>query len=157
MAIIHENLYQTTNFSSIDFASYIQNLGTNLNALYYQENYKIYLKYDLQLVEISLDQAVPSGLILNELITNSLKYAFIDSTKNNEILISLKEEQNRIYLRVKDNGIGLPPNFDIEKSDTLGLQLVSTLVEQLDATLSYNVEEGTDFQISFEKNKITNN
>ena len=152
MAIIHENLYRTTNFSSIDFAGYIKNLVINLSALYQREDYKIDIVYDLQQVEISLDQAVPSGLIMNELITNSLKYAFINrQVKKNQLTISMKEEEGIIYLGVKDNGIGLPANFEIGKTDTLGLQLVVTLVEQLDASLEYKIDEGTDFLISFEK------
>ena len=92
MAIIHENLYRTTNFSSIDFAGYIKNLVINLSALYQREDYKIDIVYDLQQVEISLDQAVPSGLIMNELITNSLKYAFVNrQVKKNRLIISMKE------------------------------------------------------------------
>lgn len=152
MAIIHENLYRTTNFSSIDFAGYIKNLVINLSALYQREDYKIDIVYDLQQVEISLDQAVPSGLIMNELITNSLKYAFIErQVKKNQLTISMKEKEGIIYLRVKDNGIGLPANFEIGKTDTLGLQLVATLIEQLDASLEYKINDGTDFLISFEK------
>lgn len=152
MAIIHENLYRTTNFSSIDFAGYIKNLVINLSALYQREDYKIDIIYDLQQVEISLDQAVPSGLIMNELITNSLKYAFVNKqVKKNQLIISMKEEEGIIYLRVKDNGIGLPANFEIGRTDTLGLQLVVTLVEQLDASLDYKIDGGTDFLISFEK------
>jgi PAS domain S-box-containing protein len=152
MAIIHENLYRTTNFSSIDFAGYLKNLVMNLSALYHREDQKIDILYELQKVEISLDQAVPSGLIMNELITNSLKYAFVNPDQtDNQLLISMKEENGIIELRVKDNGVGLPDNFEIAKSDTLGLQLVVTLSEQLDASLSYKKENGTDFLISFEK------
>lgn len=152
MAIIHENLYRTTNFSSIDFAGYLKNLVMNLSALYHQDDYNVNIVYDLQEVNISLDQAVPSGLIMNELITNSLKYAFINKENDdNQLLISMKESEGTIHLRVKDNGVGLPDNFEIGKTDTLGLQLVVTLSEQLDAALTYKIENGTDFLISFEK------
>jgi PAS domain S-box-containing protein len=152
MAIIHENLYRTTNFSSIDFAGYLKNLAMNLSALYHQDDYNVTIVYDLQEVNISLDQAVPSGLIMNELITNSLKYAFVNrENKKNKILISMKESEGIISMEVKDNGIGLPDNFEIGKTDTLGLQLVVTLSEQLDASLTYKSENGTDFLVSFEK------
>lgn len=152
MAIIHENLYRTTNFSSIDFAGYLTNLVINLSSLYNDDESKIDIIYDLQQVDISLDQAVPSGLIMNELITNCLKYAFEkDNPSGNQLLISMKEEGGIIYLRVKDNGIGLPADFEIGKTDTLGLQLVVTLSEQLDASLEYKSDQGTDFLISFEK------
>ncbi len=152
MAIIHENLYRTADFSSIDFAGYLKNLVMNLSSLYSNEESKIDIVYELQQVNISLDQAVPSGLIMNELITNSLKYAFVDKKKKKKsLLISMKEDNGMIYLRVKDNGTGLPDNFEIGKTDTLGLQLVVTLSEQLDATLNYTSENGTDFTISFQK------
>lgn len=152
MAIIHENLYRTTNFASIDFANYLKNLAINLLALYHRKDIEIDIIYDLQKVDISLDQAVPCGLIMNELITNSMKYAFINSTnERNELLISMSEKNGIINLRVKDNGIGLSPELDIKNSDTLGLQLVVTLSEQLDAELKYKIDNGTDFLISFEK------
>lgn len=152
MAIIHENLYRTTNFSSIDFAGYLTNLVLNLSSLYNNDASKIDIICDLQQVDISLDQAVPSGLIMNELITNSLKYAFTNNdSEDSKLVISMKEEEGIIYLRVKDNGVGLPEDFEIGKTDTLGLQLVVTLAEQLDASLEYKNEDGTDFLISFEK------
>ena len=151
MSIIHENLYRTTNFSSIDFANYIKNLVINLTSLFHNNFYKVDIEYDLQPVEISLDQAVPSGLIMNELITNSLKYAFANNSTDNKLFISMKETNNIIELRVRDNGIGLPNNYSFENSETLGLQLVFTLVDQLDASISFVNENGIDFLISFEK------
>lgn len=150
MAIIHENLYSTSDLSSIDFASYLKNLGANLMALYFNKDFSIQIQYDLDRVDLTIDQAVPCGLIMNELITNCFKYAFKDSTTNNIIFISLKLNNNQVEIKVKDNGVGLPPDFVIEDCDTLGLQLVVTLIEQLDATLSYKVEDGTEFLINFE-------
>jgi len=152
MAIIHENLYRTTNFSSIDFEGYLKNLVLNLSALYQRSDCQINIIYDLQPVEISIDQAVPSGLIMNELITNALKYAFIPGDdRSNELLICMKEEEGTIYLQVSDNGVGLSDDINYSNSDTLGLQLVVTLCEQLDGSMSLESTNGTNFLISFEK------
>lgn len=152
MAIIHENLYRTTNFSSIDFEGYLKNLVLNLSALYQRSDCKINIVYDLQPVEISIDQAVPSGLIMNELITNALKYAFIPGEdRSNELLIRMKEEEGTIFLQVKDNGVGFSDDINYSNADTLGLQLVSTLCEQLDGSMSLENKDGTNFLISFEK------
>lgn len=152
MAIIHENLYRTTNFSSINFTSYILNLATNLVASYRISESKVELKYDMDQLDLVLDQAIPCGLLVNELITNAIKYAFPDENKGH-IVISLKEKKDRIFLSIKDDGVGLPDDFEIESSDTLGLQLVLTLVEQLDGELKFNKTEGTEFLINFEKTK----
>lgn len=152
MATIHEGLYRTTNFASIDFENYLKNLVLNLSSLYNNSNKTIEIIYNLQQVDISLDQAVPSGLIMNELITNSLKYAFInDNPEGNKLTITMREVDKVIFLQVTDNGVGFPDNYDIEQSDTLGLQLVTTLCDQLDARLEFKNDGGTDFLISFDK------
>lgn len=153
MAIIHENLYQTTNFSSIDFAGYIKNLVTNLRSLYYNKHTQVVINYELEEVDLILDQAVPCGLIMNELITNALKYA-VEPNKLTIITISVKVEGNTIYLRVSDNGKGMPEGMIIENNDSLGLQLVQTLVEQLDGSMEYNSNKGTNFLIKFEKQTL---
>lgn len=152
MAIIHENLYQTKNFSFIDFGEYIKNLVLNLNSLYHRHDLIVDIQFYLDKLNLSIDQAVPSGLIMNELITNVFKYAFVSSIyKKNKLHISTKVIKDIIHIRVKDNGIGLPVDFDLSKLDSLGLQLVVTLCEQLDATLEYKVNKGTEFLITFKK------
>lgn len=153
MAIIHENLYRTTNFSSIDFSSYLLNLTTNLISSYHVQTGIVKLKTEMDPIDLVLDQAIPCGLMVNELITNSMKYAFQNKGEG-EIFIGLKEENNKILLKIEDNGIGLPKGFDIMKSDTLGLQLVATLVEQLDGEISVNNFHGTKYLITFEKAKL---
>lgn len=153
MAIIHENLYQTTNFSSINFSDYLTNLTSNLIASYQVNTGKVTLKEDLSKVDLVLDQAIPCGLLVNELITNSLKYAFPDG-RSGEITINLTEQKNRINLSIGDDGIGLPADFDILNSDTLGLQLVSTLVEQLDGEIEVDNTKGIKYLITFEKAKL---
>ncbi len=152
MATIHENLYLTTNFSSIDFASYLQNLTTKLISSYHVAPITINLRTELTSINLLLDQAIPCGLLVNELITNAIKYAFVNRSEG-EILIGLKENQGIIELKIEDNGVGLPSNFEIFKSNSLGLQLVSTLVEQLDGEINILNEKGTKYLITFEKDK----
>jgi len=153
MAIIHENLYRTTNFSSIDFSSYLQNLCINLISSYHVYSGVVEFKDEMEHVDLVLDQAIPCGLLVNELITNSIKYAF-PTKQAGEITVGLEEKEEKIYLRIEDNGIGLPKDFDMMKTDTLGLQLVSTLVEQLDGEITVRNHQGTKYLITFGKVKL---
>ncbi|MEN9997624.1 MAG: putative sensor histidine kinase pdtaS [Bacteroidota bacterium] len=153
MAIIHENLYRTTNFSSIDFTSYLQNLCTNLISSYHVYSGIVEFKDEMEKIDLVLDQAIPCGLLVNELITNSIKYAF-PSKQEGQITVGLEEKDETIYLRIEDNGIGLPKDFDMMKTDTLGLQLVSTLVEQLDGEIKVRNHQGTKYLITFGKVKL---
>lgn len=149
MSFIHENLYQTDKFSSLDFSEYIFNLSNNLVHSYQIFDNLVEIKYDMDQVNLSLDQAIPCGLIVNELVSNALKYAFPDRIKG-ELLIQLKKRKNKIELVIGDNGIGLPKDLDIENTDTLGLQLVLTLIDQLDAVVDVKREDGTKYLITFE-------
>ncbi len=150
MAIIHEHLYQTKNFSSILFTDYIRNIVSNLIASYNIDDKKIDFIDELEIVQLNIDQAIPCGLILNELVSNSLKYAF-PAKKGGTILVALKEIGNSIELRIEDNGRGFPENFNIFKTNTLGLQLVSTLVEQLEGQINYESYHGIKYLITFDK------
>lgn len=150
MSFIHENLYQKDRFSSIDFSEYIFNLSNNLVHSYQIFDNLVEIKYDMEKIHLSLDQAIPCGLIVNELVSNALKYAFPENFDNGELLIKLKKKDEKIELMIGDNGIGLPNNLDINKTDTLGLQLVLTLIDQLDADVEIKREEGTKYFITFE-------
>ncbi|MBL4652419.1 MAG: PAS domain S-box protein [Flavobacteriales bacterium] len=153
MSFIHEILYQTNDFSSIDFKEYILNLSNNLIHSYQIYSNLVDLKMDVDKVLLNLDQAIPCGLIVNELFSNALKYAF-DPKQAGRISISLKENnKNWLKLTVADNGKGLPNNFDYKKTESLGLQLVNTLVEQIDGTINCETskEKGTKFIIEFKK------
>lgn len=151
MAIIHENLYRTEDFSSIHFSDYLENLANNLISSY-RINHNVVLNVKLQDVELILDQAIPCGLLVNELITNSLKYAW-DEGKSGTIFIKMYEENNWVILEIGDDGKGLPKELKEMNSDTLGLQLVTTLVEQLDGEISADIRKGTKYLIKFEKTK----
>ena len=151
MAIIHENLYRTEDFSSINFSSYLENLLGNLVASY-RINEEVVLETNLEEVDLVLDQAIPCGLLVNELITNALKYAWKQGEKGT-ITINLYQKETEIHLNIFDDGIGLPFNFKETKPETLGLQLVETLIEQLDGELEVKNENGTKYFIKFENTK----
>ena len=150
MSFIHESLYLTENFSSINFLNYITNLVNNLFHSYQTHDDRITLNLDVAETHLLLDQAIPCGLILNELLSNALKYAFPNERKG-ELHVSLKEGDGKIQLMVKDDGVGLPKDFDIQNLDSLGLNLVEVLVEQLDGTLEMESNKGTKFLIIFDK------
>lgn len=153
MSYIHESLYQTKDFSSIDFHDYITNLVQNLVHSYQLFSGKTTLKLDIDRVQLVLDQAIPCGLILNELVSNSLKYAYPEGG-GGEIQIEIKEEDGKIKMRVEDFGLGLPQGFRIEDSESLGLGLVDTLVDQIDGELILKTDKGTKYLIIFEKQDL---
>ena len=148
MSLIHELLYQTKDFSTISFAEYIQSISTNLFHSYNQNN-NINLKLDLSEINLDLDLSIPCGLIINELVTNSLKYAF-DKDHKGEILIKLCKENQKVCLTIKDNGKGFPTDLDYRNTTSLGMQLVVSLVDQLDGQIELDNETGTTFRITFE-------
>ena len=153
MAIIHESLYQTEDFSSIEFGEYLKNLSINLMSSY-RTSEKIKLETNIEKVDLILDQAIPCGLIVNELISNSLKYAW-DKEQKGKISINIKQIKNKIILEVTDDGKGLPTDFEKLNTETLGLQLVSTLVEQLDGELKVDSTKGTKYLLTFDNIKTT--
>jgi two-component sensor histidine kinase len=151
MAFIHERLYRTKDFSKINFSDYIENLSTSLINTYEAGNVKVNVSFDLDEVFLNLDSAIPCGLILNELISNSLKYAF-KGRKRGNITVKLKEEENKtVKFSVQDDGVGIDKEFNISKTETLGLQLVHTLTEQLEGKLKLTLNKGSRFDITFSK------
>ena len=149
MALIHEKLYQSQSLAKIDFAEYVQSLTKDLFRSYQRTLGNIRLNIHADQVSLDLDYAVPCGLILNELMTNTLKYAFPDG-RDGSIWIDLHAEPDQtLILRVADDGIGLPAGLDILKNKSLGLQLVNSLVKQINGTLVVESSSGTAFQVSF--------
>ncbi|MBL1209536.1 PAS domain S-box protein [Geminocystis sp. GBBB08] len=149
MAVIHEQLYQSHDLSQINFADYINRLVSNLFLSY--NNYHTGIKPITHLQEcyLSIETAIPAGLLINELVTNAFKHAFPNGEGEVTINLSVKEEQ-QVKLEVIDNGIGLPPDLNWEKNNSLGLRLVRLLSQQLDAEISVNGNnEGTSFSITF--------
>ncbi|MDY0386779.1 MAG: histidine kinase dimerization/phosphoacceptor domain -containing protein [Methanolobus sp.] len=152
MALIHEKLYQSSDVSNIDFSDYTENLLKSLLKSYQIENKNIKFVSSIKDVYLNIDTAVPLGIIINELVSNSLKHAFPEM-ENGQINVELKVVQDNFLLKVKDNGIGLPPEIDYRNTESLGLQLVVTLVDQIDGTIELNTTDGTEFSIIFKEKK----
>jgi PAS domain S-box-containing protein len=149
MALLHESLYQSNNISKIDFPEYIRQLAAYLFDSYGVGADRIHLRTDLDKLYLNLEAAVPCGLIINELISNSLKYAFPDG-RQGEIRIELHEYlDHTARLIVADNGVGLRSDVDWVTAATLGLRLVRALAEQLGATTELKSHAGTEFQLTF--------
>jgi|Deesub1362A_J573_1020465.scaffolds.fasta_scaffold00013_16 two-component sensor histidine kinase/HAMP domain-containing protein len=147
MAIIHERLYQSKDLGRIDFRGYVRDLADNLFRSYGVDSGRIMLNVNVDNVFLGVDMAIPCGLIVNELVSNSLKYAFPEGRKG-EIRIDLfPEGEKNLVLIVKDNGIGFPEELDFRNTETLGLQLVNTLTEQVGGTITLSREGGTMFKI----------
>jgi PAS domain S-box-containing protein len=149
MALIHEKLYQSADLARINCAEYIQNLTSHLYRCYGMTPRHIQLEVKVPQISLSLDAALPCGLIINELVSNALKYAFPDK-RSGKIYIELEVNADNCYiLKVSDNGIGLPPNIDWENTRSLGLRLVRTLSQQLGATVAVDLTDGTLFSLTF--------
>lgn len=156
MAFIHESLYQTKDFTSINFSEYVVNLANNLLHSYSNIEQEIKLILDIQNVFLNLDLAIPCGLIINEIVSNALKYAFVEKQSNPEISISMESNGEDLKLVIGDNGRGLPPEIDYRNTESLGLQLVVTLTEQLNGTIDLNTQKGTTYTIIFNQNQAKN-
>lgn len=151
MAFIHEALYQNKNFESVNFTEYISTISKNLLHSYSVGGEKIRLVLTLDNLFLNLDTSIPCGLIINEILSNSLKYAFPDN-REGIIFVTLKNNSKKIHIEVGDNGIGIPESIDIKNTQSLGLQLVDTLVEQINGTLVLQRTKGTKFIIEFNSN-----
>lgn len=148
MAMIHQILYESSDFSHVDFSSVVQSLVSNLSASYALDSSRVQINIDTDQVLLSIDTSIPLGLILNELCTNAIKYAFSENCAGN-INISLKYvAANKLQVLVTDDGIGIPEEFDIENaSSSLGLQLVQLLSEQISAELTIQRRNPTSFSL----------
>ncbi|MEL7002990.1 MAG: sensor histidine kinase [Bacteroidota bacterium] len=149
MALIHDHLYQSGSFVKVNAREYFQNLTDNIKTSFNSVDKKVHLNLDIPDTDIRLDMAVPLGLIVNELITNSYKYAF-QNVSRGELQLHFEriEGTDSYQLEIADNGCGLPENFEIEKTESFGLQLVKGLTEQLGGTLKIINGVGTTFNIA---------
>ncbi|MCD6329111.1 MAG: tetratricopeptide repeat protein [Candidatus Cloacimonetes bacterium] len=146
MALIHEKLYRSSDFSSIDFSEYVQDL---INNLHQPEFDNVKISIDVQDVVMDINKAIPCGLIINELVTNAFKHAFPDGREGKiEITMNI-HDQKSILLIVSDNGIGIPEEVDFRATKSLGLQLVTGLVRQLQGNIDVERSTGTKFTIIF--------
>ncbi|WP_413200020.1 PAS domain S-box protein [Nostoc piscinale] len=153
IALVHEKLYRSADLANIDFAQYIPDLTTHLFDSYNVTSNCIKLKIQVNNASLDIETAIPCGLIINELVSNALKYAFPHQSTG-EITVSLEQQDNyNLILIIQDNGVGLPQNFDPKHTKTLGIILVQGLVKQLRGTIEVNSQQGTEFKITFTKSR----
>ncbi len=149
MAMVHEKLYQSSNFNDFNFKQYVEKLVYEILYSFGTETENIKVQLDIEDININIDTTMPLGLIINELITNIVKYAFpqLEGT----ITIKLKSLPQQMELTVTDDGIGLPEDIDIENPETLGLQLVNILLGQIEGQIKLDRNHGTEFKITFKE------
>lgn len=157
MALVHEKLYRSKDLSDINFKEYISDLTTSLFHSYTVDSDKVSLNTEVDNVSLEIDIAIPCGLVINELLSNALKYAFPGKTAGIITVILRTIDKDSLELIVSDNGIGIPTHIDYRKTKTLGLKLVSGIVEkQLLGTMELERIEGTRFKINFENRNKSN-
>jgi PAS domain S-box-containing protein len=152
MALIHEKLYRSDNFKKINFGDYIRQLARDLFNSFLRYPERVELVMELEDLNLDINTAIPLGLILNELLTNSMKYAFPQG-KYGTISIKFFKEADKYVMMVDDDGIGLPSELDVQKTDTLGLQLVKNLIGQIEGEIMVNREGGTHITITFNEDE----
>ncbi|MBT6765274.1 MAG: response regulator [Prolixibacteraceae bacterium] len=149
MALIHENLYNNKNLADIKFSSYIKSLSGNIARTYASQQANVKFDYQIDDAYLPMDVAIPCGLIINELISNAFKYAFVDKA-NGTICIRFKLiEEGEFLLTVCDDGIGIPTEIDITKTKSLGMKIIHKLVQQIEGELQSDFSNGTKFTIKF--------
>ena len=153
MALVHQKLHESPDLAEVDFAEYSRSLVTALHGSYQDSSQSISMQVSGDEVRLDIDLALPCGMILNELVSNSLKHAFSDQ-KEGKITIGLHAvTETQLRLAVSDNGKGFPEDLDFRNPDSLGLQLANSLTNQLNGTLELDGSEGTEFRLTFEKPK----
>jgi len=150
MALVHEKLYQSGDLTRIDLAEYIPDLVSDLFRSYGVNYNIVQFKINSENISLDINTAIPCGLIINELVTNSIKHAFQGIIKG-EIIIELKYEDDYLKMKVQDNGVGFPEEMNLNNIKTLGLQLVISLTKQLDGSIELIKENGTCFNIIFKE------
>ena len=149
LSAVHETLHGSENLSDIELESYLSKITSSIFQTYSTSHDKVTLNTDIEKIPVGINQASPLGLIINELISNSLKYAFPDDRKG-EITVSMKKQDEELEFIVRDNGVGMLDGFDWKNSNSLGLKLVRTLAEnQLDGSIDMESNNGTKFTIKF--------
>lgn len=153
MALIHQRLYQSELLSEVNFANYVQDLAVGMNYAYNQPGSEIEVKLNLQDIFLEIEEAVPLGLIVNELLSNSLKYAFPDEKKGT-IEVNLEPVKKDWWqLSVKDDGVGLPGDFDLRKEKSMGMTLIHDLARQIDGNIEMKNGKGLTVMVNFPKLK----
>jgi two-component sensor histidine kinase len=154
MALLHEKLYKNDDVARVDFKEYIHELVIHLFHFYAANSELVSYHVSVDRIDLSIDTAVPCGLIVTELVSNSLMHAFQGGRKG-RILISMTCRSDKKYaLIIEDDGIGLPKDMDLGKVESLGLNLVTSLIEQLQGRVAVSREAGTRFEITFDERAV---
>ena len=150
MALIHEMLYATKDLSHVNFKEYVEKLYRSIYHTFETSDYKIDFEFIMKEEQrFEMDMMIPLGLILNEIITNSFKYAFPDH--NGQIRVEVCKTDPNLCICIWDNGIGIPGDFDHTNSKSLGIQLIYLLAEQIEATLEVDCTQGTHYRLLFKE------
>jgi PAS domain S-box-containing protein len=147
MALVHEILYESRDIASVNFSSYVKQLTASLQKSFFATASTISISVRITNIALDIDEAIPCGLIINELVSNALKYAFSKKRSGTIVIEMKKKERSMFQLCVRDNGVGIPQNRS--QTATLGLKLVYALTEQLKGTVTISVNKGTSFTIKF--------
>jgi len=148
MALIHEKLYRSETLSSIEFSTYLEDLIQSIRQTLTKRT-NISISVNCESIELNINQAVPSALIVNEIISNSYKYAYPDNRKG-VIRVEVFKHENKLHFEVEDDGVGLPDNFEEKRKSSLGFTIIDTLVSQLEADLQIESNHGTRILFSYD-------
>lgn len=151
MSLVHEKLYQSDLMATIDFNEYLSSLAERLISTYSVSS-SIHLEMDTDPLMLSINTAIPCGLIVNEILTNSIKYAF-PLEQNGIISISMKVNNKDVVLKLSDNGVGLPKDFNVSQLNSLGTKLIKVLTDQIDGILEVESVEGTAYTLRFSESE----
>ena len=154
MSLVHEKLYRSASLSKIDFSDYTRYLATQLSSFYGSDTRRVRLDFGMGKIMVDINTAVPLGLLMNELISNALKHAFPNG-REGTISISGGYEGDLITLVVRDNGIGIPADFDWKNTTSLGMRLVTSLIDQVDGTIVLDRSQGTAFTITIKREPVS--
>lgn len=154
IALVHEKLYQSDSLSYIEFDTYIRDLLEAIQDTYLHGDSKIQVNTELEKIVVNINQAIPCSLLINELVVNSFKHAF-DEEEKGVITISMKKQDDRVMLRVKDDGKGM--DLEEQESQSMGMSLIETLTKQLDGTLTLQSEDGLSVEVQFAAEEVMRN
>ena len=148
MAMVHEKLYQTGNFAELSVAEYLEGLIENIYSSYGVNIDRIKMEINAENIFLDINTSIPCFLLINEVITNCIKHAFPDG-RSGTIIIDFKKLNDKHIIRIQDDGIGLPDDFNINQTNTLGMQLITSLTSQLDGELEVTSNNGAEFKVTF--------
>lgn len=150
IAMVHEKLYQTEDFSKVDISQYLKELSEVIHKTMRKQERKVKIKLDITPVKLPITKAIPCGLLLNEILTNSFKHAF-KGKERGEIKVRLTKVKDELLFVLNDDGVGLPENSEMDINKSMGMTLIRTLAKQLNADFKYRNEPGAYFEFRFEK------